>query len=72
MSSFAQRVAEQIDCEAHSGSGYWDELGGPDATLVKISENKYTITFPREYADDDDEEPTGESCVITVESSVPS
>jgi hypothetical protein len=72
MTSFAQRVAEQIDAEAHSGSGFWDELSGPDAKLTQISENKYIITFPREYAEDDEDEPTGESCVVTVESTVPS
>jgi hypothetical protein len=72
MSSFAQRVAEQIDAEAHSGSGSWDELHGPDAVLTQVGENKYVITFPREYAEDDEDEPTGESCTVTVESVVPS
>lgn len=70
MTSFAQRVAEQIDAEAHSGSGFWDELNGPEATMVKVSDIKYVITIPQEY--DEDGEETDHVCVITVECGEPS
>lgn len=70
MTSFAQRVAEQIDAEAHSGSGSWDELNGPEATMVKVSDIKYVITIPQEY--DEDGEETDHVCVITVECGEPS
>lgn len=69
MSSFAQRVAEQIDAEAHSGSGFWDELNGTSAVLSEVSDTKYTITIPQEY--DEDDEPTDNVCMITVEYVVP-
>lgn len=66
MASFAQSVAEQIDAEAHSGSGSWDELHGPSAELHQISPTKFIITIPQGY--DEENEPTVNVCVITVES----
>lgn len=65
MSNFAQQVAEQIDAEAHSGSGFWDELNGPSATLQRISDDKFTISFPQQW--DADDQPTGAVCLVTVE-----
>lgn len=64
MASFAQRVAEGILNEAQSGSGYWDELNGPSAQLIKYGEDIFTITIPQEY--DENDEPTDKVCVITV------
>jgi hypothetical protein len=68
MPSFARRVAEQIDAEAHSGSGFWDELGGPSAVLREVSDTRFTITIPQEY---DDGEETDSVCLITVECGEP-
>ena len=63
--SFAQRVAEQISNEAHSGSAVWDELNGPSAMLRKYGDGRFTITIPQGY--DEDGEPTDHVCIITVE-----
>jgi len=63
--SFAQRVAEAISNDAHSGAAVWDELNGPSSVLRKFSEDKLTITIPQEYEEND--EPTDRVCVITVE-----
>lgn len=68
--SFAKRVAEQIDAEAHSGSAFWDELNGPDATMAQVSDDKYVITIPQQYDEDGNE--TDHVCLITVECGVPS
>jgi len=67
--SFAQRVADAIFNDATSGSAVWDELNGPEASIVQAGENKYTITVPQEY--DEDGNQTGHVCVITVECGVP-
>ena len=64
MDSFAQRVAEAISNDAHSGSAVWDELNGPSAKLTKYSDDILTITIPQEY--DEDDEPTDLVCEITV------
>lgn len=69
MSSFAQRIAEQISNDAHSGAATWDELNGPQAVYRQVSDTCYTVTIPQEY--DEDDEPTGNVCVITVECGVP-
>ncbi len=69
MPSFAQRVAELIDAEAHSGSGSWDELHGPSAQLHQISPTKFIIAIPQEYGEDG--EPNLQVCVITVENFPP-
>ena len=67
MDSFAQRVADGILNEAQSGSGYWDELHGPSAEMIKYSDDLFTITIPQEY--DEEDEPTDTVCVITVQTS---
>jgi hypothetical protein len=67
--TFAFRVADLIDAEAHSGSGSWDELHGPDAVLTQVSNDKYAITIPTEY--DDEGNPSEHVCVITVECGAP-
>lgn len=77
MTSFAERVAEQILNDAQSGSAAWDELHGPSAQLrtypptkFSVDNSTFTITIPVEYGEDD--EPTSEVCVITVECGKPS
>lgn len=73
MSTLAQQVAELIHAEAQSGSAYWDELNGPDAVLTRISPARYTVALPAQYGDDDEDDPAGPSCLITIESTeVPS
>lgn len=69
ISSFAQRIAEQIVAEATSGSGCWDELNGPSAVLRQYSDTRFTITIPQEY--DEDGEPTDHVCLITIECGEP-
>lgn len=64
--NIAQQVAELIHAECHSGSGYWDELHGPDAVFAKIGDTKFTVTLPT-WRDEDEEEPTGPKIRITVE-----
>lgn len=69
MSTFAQKVAEQILADATSGSASWDELNGPDAVLRQVGDAKYAVSIPRQYGDDD--EPIDHVCVITVECGSP-
>jgi len=67
MASFTQRVAEAILNDAQSGSAVWDELNGPSAVLSgRYPENRFTITIPQEY-DEEEGESSLQVCVITVE-----
>lgn len=66
MSNFAQRIAEAIFINAQSGSAVWDELNGPDAEVTtKPGSAKHTIVIPQGY--DENDEPTKNVCLITVE-----
>jgi hypothetical protein len=68
MSTVAQEVAELIHADAQSGSASWDEVGGPSAVLTQVSPTKYTVALPARYTDEDEDQPTGATCLITVES----
>jgi hypothetical protein len=64
----AARVAELIHADATSGSGAWDELDGPDATLTQVSGYHTVIIAHPEYDDTGNPVPkSGTVTVITVE-----
>jgi len=62
--SFAQRIAEAIHNDAQSGAAVWDELNGPRAVLYERGGDRFTITIPQEY--DENDEPADRVCVITI------
>ena len=53
--SMASRIAEQIWRDATSGSGAWDELDGPGATLTQVSgvSSASMVLIPHPEYDDD-------------------
>lgn len=70
MPNLAQRVAELIDADAHSGRGAWDEVNGPDAELISESDTKQIITIPERWIEGGDSgqyEETDNYCRITIE-----
>lgn len=65
MSAFIREIAEAIHADATSGSAVWDELNGPSAKLEQQGDDKYVITIPQEY--DENDEPTSYVARITIE-----